>query len=372
MAALVGFARALRAAGVRVGTDQVLTYCQAATLLDVADPTDLYWAGRACLLSRRDDATAYDRLFQRYFGGRGAAVALTVSGWLPPALSARMQAAPLPHRPPASGQDIDEEERGSVGGRASAAEVLRHKRFTDCTPEELAALQVLLRRLRLLPPRRRTRRTRPAVHGSDHDLRRTIRRSLRTMGEQVHPAWRTRRERPRRVILLLDVSGSMSGYSRALLQLAHSATWSPGSRTEVFCFGTRLTRVTAQLRHRSPDRALAEAARAVVDWEGGTRIGAAIAAFVRGWGRAGLARGAVVVICSDGLERGDPAVLAAEMARLARLTHRIVWVNPLKGGHRYEPSAGGMQAALPFVDVLVSGRDLASLEDLAELLPQLQ
>lgn len=366
--ALVGFTRALRTAGVRVGTDQVLTFCRAAALLDLGEPDDLYWAGRACLLSRQEDLPTYDRLFRRYFGGPRSGVAITVSGWLPQSPTVRMDAAEVLRPRPRD----EEEEDAPAGARASAAEILRHKRFPDCSPEELATIQTLMRRLRLHPPRRLTRRTRPSPRGAAHDLRRTIRRSLRTQGELLDPAWRTRRERPRRVIWLLDISGSMAGYSRVLLQLAHSAACSPGIRTEVFCFGTRLTRVTPQLRHRHPDRALAEAARAVRDWEGGTRISEAIAAFHRGWARAGLARGAVVVICSDGLERGDPDALATEMARLARLTHRIVWVNPLKADPRYEPTARGMQAALPYVDVLVAGHDLSSLEGLADLLPRLQ
>jgi uncharacterized protein len=184
-------------------------------------------------------------------------------------------------------------------------------------------------------------------------------------------SWRARRPRPRRLVLLLDVSGSMAGYSRALLQFAHSAARAQAIPTEVFCFGTRLTRVTVALRDRRPDDALARAAATVVDWEGGTRIGDAIRAFVRDWGRRGMARGAVVVICSDGLERGDPGALAAEMEKLSRLAHRVVWVNPLKGDPRYQPLARGMAAALPFVDVFVSGHDLASLEVLSDLLPDL-
>jgi len=163
----------------------------------------------------------------------------------------------------------------------------------------------------------------------------------------------------------------MAGYSRALLQFAHTAARHRAVPTEGFCFGTRLTRVTLALRRRRPDDALARAAEAVVDWEGGTRIGESVRAFVREWGRRGMARGAVVVICSDGLERGDPAALAAEMEKLARLAHRIVWVNPLKGDPRYQPLARGMSAALPFVDVFLSGHDLASLEALAALLPEL-
>ena len=225
--------------------------------------------------------------------------------------------------------------------------------------------------LRLRVPDRRVRRTAPSAKGRYPDLRRTIRRAMRSHGELMDQSWRARRVKPRRLVLLLDVSGSMAGYSRALLQFAHTAARHGAVPTEVFCFGTRLTRVTVALRHRQPDQALARAAETVVDWEGGTRIGDSIRTFVREWGRRGMARGAVVVICSDGLERGDPAALAAEMAKLARLAHRIVWVNPLKGDPRYQPLARGMAAALPFVDAFLSGHDLASLEGLAALLPEL-
>jgi uncharacterized protein with von Willebrand factor type A (vWA) domain len=170
-------------------------------------------------------------------------------------------------------------------------------------------------------------------------------------------------------VLLLDISGSMAEYSRALLQFAHSAT--AGARVEVFCFGTRLTRITDALQRRDPDRAISQASEVVVDWEGGTRIGDSLRQFLAGWGRQGMARGAVVVIYSDGLERGEPAFLEEQMARLARMTHRVVWVNPLKGDPAYEPLARGMSAALPFVDVFVSGHDLASLEALTDLIPSL-
>jgi uncharacterized protein len=367
VAGLVGFTRALHDAGLAVGPDQALVYCRAGALLDLSTAEDLYWAGRACLVTRHEDLPVYDLVFDRYFGGRRPSMALTVSGSLPPA-PALTDGQPVARR---GAWSEDQDDGATAGARASHTELLRHKHFGDCTPEELAVLRVLMGRLRLDPPRRRTRRTRPDRRGADRDIRRTIRRSLRTHGELLHPAWRAPREQARRVIWLLDVSGSMTAYSRALLQLAHSASSSPGTPTEVFCFGTRLTRITRQLRQRNPDRALAQAAEAVMDWEGGTRIGESIGAFTRGWGRPGMARGAVVVICSDGLERGEPALLGTEMARLARLDHRIVWVNPLKGDPRYEPLARGMRAALPFVDVFVSGHDLASLEGLAALLPEL-
>jgi len=362
---LAGFAAALRTAGLTVGSGQVLAYVEASARVDLSSPDELYWAGRACLVCRHEDLATYDAVFRGYFGAGRApiTITMTVTGELPrsapslpsPAEVARTWSQPSP------------EQEARAGTRASSAEVLRHKRFTECTPEELEAVRVLMSRLRITPPQRRTRRTSPSRRGRDHDLRRTIHRSLRSHGEPLHRAWRSRRTRPRRVILLLDVSASMAGYSRALLQFAHVAA--PG--TEVFCFGTRTTRLTHQLRTRDLDRALAAAAEAVVDWEGGTRIGEALRTFLRIWGRRGMARGAVVVICSDGLERDDPALLAAQMERLARLTHRVVWVNPLKGDPRYQPVARGMRAALPFVDVFVPGHDLSSLEVLAGLLADL-
>jgi uncharacterized protein len=259
----------------------------------------------------------------------------------------------------------------AAGTVASDLEALRHKPFSDCTPEELAALRALMARLELDPPRRKGRRTEPNRHGPRPDLRRTLRRSLRAGGELAAPAWRRRRERPRRIVLLLDVSGSMADYSRALLQFAYSAARG-GRSVEAFCFATRLTRITETLRHADPDAALARASERVVDWDGGTRIGESLAEFRRTWGQRGLARGGVVVICSDGLERGDPAVLAGEMRRLRRLSHRIVWVNPLKGDPAYEPLARGMRAALPHVDVFLAGHDLSSLEKLSGLLPALR
>lgn len=365
--ALVGFGRALRREGLTVGTGQLASYVAAAALLDPADAEDLYWAGRACLVTRRDDVAAYDRAFRSWFGA-GVGMVLRVTGDLR-RFAVRVAAGadgPTPRSAPA--------ESGAAtpsGSLASELELLRHKRFADCSPAELAELARLMARLRMVTPRRRSRRRGAANRGPAPDLRRSIRRSLRSQGELVRLVRRERQLRHRRLVLLLDVSGSMAEYSRALLQFAHAAARGAHAPAEVFCFGTRLTRVTAELRRRQPDAALARAAEAVVDWEGGTRIGDAVATFVRTFGRRGLARGAVVVICSDGLERGDPAVLAEEMTKLSRLAHRIVWVNPLKGDPRYEPLARGMSAALPHVDVFLSGHDLASLEALAKLLPRM-
>lgn len=258
---------------------------------------------------------------------------------------------------------------------ASNIDLLRHKSFAACTEEELEALRRIMARIRLNPPQRRTRRTRTARSGRNPDLRRTIRESLRTHGEMVDLYWRQRRVRMRPLTLILDISGSMADYSRALLQFAYSAkraSKGASQKVEVFCFGTRLTCITKSLQTRRPDEALAQAAKIVLDWEGGTRIGDCIDGFVRHWGRRGACRGGVVVICSDGLDRGDPEVLATAMERLSRLCHHIVWMNPHKGDNlQYQPQTVGMMVAYPHIDVLLSGHDLSSLEELAVLLPRL-
>jgi uncharacterized protein with von Willebrand factor type A (vWA) domain len=254
---------------------------------------------------------------------------------------------------------------------ASDVEALKHKSFTACTPEELAALRRIMARIKLTPPRRRTRRNTPARTGPRPDPRRMVRETLRMHGEPARLYWRRRKVRLRPLILILDVSGSMADYSRNLLQFAHSAARSAG-RVEVFCFGTRLTRVTGAMECRRPDEALERAARLSFDWDGGTRIGDSLDAFVRGWARRGVCRGGIVVVCSDGLDRGDPAVLASALERLSRLCHRLVWLNPHKGNDPgFRPSTLGMIVAAPHIDLLLSGHDLSSLEKLATLLPGL-
>jgi uncharacterized protein with von Willebrand factor type A (vWA) domain len=372
---LVGFGRALRHEGVAVGSGQVLTFCEASARLDPTDLVDLYWSGRACLVTRQVDVAAYDRVFRAYFLGAQTDLNefLRLKAQVSPEADSMLEILPGDE----SGEERPEEEH--LGLMASTIETLRHKRFEDCTPEELEAVRKLMARFRLRPPKRKTRRTRPGSCHRYPDLRRTIRQGLRTQGEMVEQCWRDRRVRRRKIVLILDVSGSMTEYSRALLQFAHSAARvSAGpsgrlfGRVEVFCFGTHLTRITEAIQKRDPDHALAEASRAVVDWEGGTKIGASLDLFVRSWGRRGICRGAIVVICSDGLERGHPELLATAMERLARLSHRIVWMNPLKGDNAdFRPRTVGMLAALPFVDVLLSGHDLSSLEELAECLPAL-
>jgi len=366
---LVGFAHELRDAGLTVGTGDVLTYFAAMTPLDPTDLVDLYWAGRATLVSRHEDEPVYHQVFLRYFldeagPGRGE-LKFTVDA------AAEVEAALI--MPGTEPGPEEETERPVLGWMASDADALKHRSFAACTPDELAALRRIMARMRLTPPRRRTRRTRPAVgRGTEPDLRRALRESMRMHGEPPGRLFfRQRKTKLRPLVLILDVSGSMADYSRHLLQFAHAARQA-AARVEVFAFGTRLTRITRELSRKRIDVALEEAARTVVDWDGGTRIGQSLDAFVRHWGRRGLCRGAVVVICSDGLDRGDPEVLALAMERLGRLCHRIVWLNPHKGDNRdFRPSTLGMMVAAPHIDLLLSGHDLASLEELARELPAL-
>jgi hypothetical protein len=370
---LVGFAHELRAGGLRVGTGDVLTYFAAMTPLDPTDLVDLYWAGRATLLSGHEDEGVYDQVFRSYFLGEDAPARSQLM--LNAQSVAEAEAAlVMPGTEPGPEED---EERPALGWMASGVDALKNRSFTACTPDELAALRRIMTRMRLTPPRRRTRRTRPARAGTEPDMRATIRASMRMHGEPPGQLFfRKRKTKLRPLILILDVSGSMADYSRHLLQFAHTARHAAArattGRVEVFCFGTRLTRITRELAHQRVDAALDEAARTVVDWDGGTRIGESLDTFVRKWGRNGLCRGGVVVICSDGLDRGDPEVLAKAMERLDRLCHRIVWLNPHKGDDRdFRPSTLGMMVAAPHIDLLLSGHDLASLEELAGLLPAL-
>jgi len=367
---LVDFGEELRKAGLPLGSGDLLAYCGAMASLNPGDLLDLYWAGRTTLVNRRDHIPVYDSVFRSFF--------LDGGGDLPEPLKLALKQSTIENQSvievPATEQGRlgKDEEEAKLGLMASDIELWRHKSFAACTDEELAALRRIMVRTRVVPPRRRTRRTNPTSSGSRPDLRRTVRTTLRTHGEPSELFWRQRRLKMRPLVLILDVSGSMADYSRNLLQFAYS-TRRAASRVEVFCFGTRLTRITRSLEKRRPDDALDDAARSVFDWEGGTRIGHAIDTFVREWGRRGMSRGAIVVICSDGLDRGDPALLAGAMERLSRLSHKVVWMNPHKGHDPdFQPTTLGMMVAAPFVDLILSGHDLASLEELAERLPELR
>jgi uncharacterized protein len=369
VALLVDFARVLRVDGLSVGSGDVLTYCAAMAPLDPTDLTDLYWAGRTTLVTRRENIEVYDRAFRRFFLDEGdelpEPLQLTIRETAQ--LQSVLQVPATEQR-----QEGRDEEEVRLGLVASDSEVLRSKAFAACTPDELAALRRIMARIRLQPPRRRSRRMTPARAGRGvPDLRRTVRETMRMHGEPSTLFWRRRRMRLRPLILILDVSGSMADYSRNLLQFAYSVRRA-STRVEVFCFGTRLTRITKELGRRRADDALDHAAKTVFDWEGGTRIGESLDSFVRDWGRRGMCRGGIVVICSDGLDRGDPSALSAAMERLSRLSHRVIWMNPHKGNSLdFSPSTLGMMVAAPHIDRVLSGHDLRSLEELAELLPEL-
>jgi len=355
-AVVVGFARALRAAGVDAGPDRVQAFLGALTLLEPGLRSDVYWAGRLTLCGSRDDLERYERVFAAYFGAQGDGVP--------------KGAAPAPRlrlvvRDPGSAPRT--ETRAAEDGvptpvLADSTDVLRHRDFAGLTAAEREQLRRLMAAFRLRGEVRRSARRHPARRGSV-DPRRTVRELLRRGGEPARLRRHARAERPRQVVLLVDVSGSMAPYADALLRFAHAA--SHGTRTEVFTIGTRLTRVTRELAHRDPDTAMAALSAAVPDWRGGTRLGEMLRAFLDHWGRRGMARGAVVVLLSDGWERGDPALLAAQMRRLHRLAHRVIWANPRKARPGYAPLAAGMAAALPSVDAFVEGHSLAALERLA-------
>jgi len=354
---LVGFARALRAAGVAADPGRVHAMLRALDHLDALDPGDVYWAGRLTLCSDPADLPRYDRCFAAYFSGRTARPVRRT----PPVAIPRPAAVPVA---PGRGEG---EEPGRADLRASVAseiEVLRHRDVARLTAAERDEVHRMLALLKAGRQRRRSRRFVPA-HRGRIDPRRTVRETLRRGGETARLRHRAHRTRPRRVVLLVDVSGSMAPYADTLLRFAHALLRSEPRATEVFSVGTRLTRVTGELRHRDPGTAMREVSAAIPDWSGGTRLGEELKEFLAS---GSYARGAIVVIASDGWERGDPSLLGAQMARLARLAARVVWVNPHKGSEGYQPLTGGMQAALPYIDDFVAGHSLAAFEELAALL----
>ncbi|WP_246063192.1 vWA domain-containing protein [Blastococcus colisei] len=353
---MLGFARTLRHAGVPASPDRVEAMLVALGSLDVLEPGAVYWAGRLTLCAGPDDLDRYDAAFAVYFSGERPRAPRTVGK-----PEVRLAAsAPLEQ---GTGDGDDETDAPDLAVQASADEVLRHRDVAELTPAEREHLRRLFALLAPATPMRPARRRRPDTRGTIHPAR-TVRRALRSGGEVTRLMHHRRRTRPRRVVLLVDVSGSMAPYADALLRFAHAAVRARPSSTDVFTIGTRLTRVTREMRLRDPDRALAASGSAIPDWSGGTRLGEVLKAFLDRWGQRGTARGAVVVVCSDGWERGGADLLGEQMVRLRRLAHAVVWVNPHKGRSGYEPLTGGMQAALPSVDHFVSGHSMAAFEEL--------
>jgi uncharacterized protein with von Willebrand factor type A (vWA) domain len=357
----VGFARVLRGAGLDVPVGTTILFAEALGAVGVSTRDSVYWAGRATLVSRPEDIELYDRSFAAWWDRvfeigttnvqeREVVLAFDTDG-----------------DDDASDDDGESRDAPTLAVRFSRAEVLRQRDFAHYSPDEFAESRRLMDDLRMAGAMRRSRRMRASRRERGRpDLRRTVRRALRAGGEPISRAFVEPADRPRRLVLLCDVSGSMEAYARGLVRFLHAAVVGRG-RVEAFAIGTRLTRITRELSSRDPDAAIAAAAKRVTDWSGGTRLGEGLRRFNDEWGVRGMARGAVVVILSDGWDRGDPELLGAQMERLHRVAHQVVWVNPLKSSPNFAPLARGMAAALPHVDEFVEGHNLASLEQLARI-----
>ena len=361
----VGFVYSLRSAGIEVAVGSSVDYCCALGALGLAKRSAVYWAGRATLITNPEEIELYDQIFAAYYDGDGLVTFPVVEAPQPFTLAvddANEDSRELDDS--SDSQQIDP----SVILRWSRYEVLREKDFNEYSKEELDEAHRLMTAMAYIGGTRRSRRRNPTKRPVGHlDLRRTVRLALRSGGEPIYFRRNEAGERLRKVVLMLDISGSMESYARALLRFVHAAVVGRG-KVEVFTIGTRLTRITRDLTWRDPDRALSAAATAVSDWSGGTRIGETLGEFNDLWGIRGMARGATVVVLSDGWDRGSPEVMAEQMNRLHRVTHKLVWVNPLKATPGYQPLAQGMAAALPHVDEFIEGHSLRSLERLAEVL----
>lgn len=362
---LVGLARTLDAAGLPVGADRLLLLIRALALLEPTSREDLGIAARSTLCGGPADLDVVDQALAATFDGADAS---TETASQPPVLGLSMRSEPGPVD---DDDSAAEPEEARTEPSVSTAELLRRRDIADLSEPELEELGRLLAAFRLTADLRRTRRHEPS-HQGDIDPGATVRELLRSAGEPVRLLHRRHRRRPRRVVLLVDVSGSMGPYTDAWLRFAHAASRRDpvapaGPRTEVFTLGTRLTRVSAELATADPDTAMAAVTAAVRDWDGGTRLGPLVEEFLDRWGRRGMVRGAVVVIISDGWERGDASLLGEQMRHLSRLAHRVVWANPCKARPGYQPLVGGMAAALPYVDVFVEGHSLGALEHLARV-----
>ena len=364
----VAFTQILRGVGLGVPISCTHTFTEALCATGIADRHSTYWAGRATLVSRPEDIDLYDRAFAVFFDGRSP------SGQEPdPEEPLSITIAVDTGDDDEGGSDPDPSESNDddvIELRFSTTEILRNKDFADYTPDELTQAQELMSHLRLIGAPRASLRLGPTRRQTARpDIRRTVQASLRAGGEPIERHFSARTPRLRRLVLLLDVSGSMEPYARALLRFVHAAV-AGRQKVEAFALGTRLTRITRELTSRDPDVALQAAGLRVTDWSGGTRLGSGLRQFNDEWGVRGLARNSIVVILSDGWDRGEPDELAAQMQRLQRVTHRLIWVNPLKVTPGYAPLARGMAAALPYVDRFVEGHSLVAMEELASVIAE--
>ena len=378
-AVAAAFGHRLHDSGVPVTPQQSARFGSAVLLAQPKEIDELYWLGRVTLLTGHDQVGTYDRVFRHIFQGLidiaemgGQQSVQSTSSMQPPgdrrddAPENTVESQGGPRGSSAtpgeqsSGVDNDEAPPQMLAAMSSD-ERLSNVDFSRCTPEELALIRRLVEQLPVVPPTRTARRTRRHSSGRRLDVRATLRRAHRTAGDPVELVMRTRTDQPRRVVLLADVSGSMEPYARVYLHLMKGAV--QALHAEAFVFATRLTRLTRTLSTQDPDAAYRKATQSAPDWAGGTRIGRTLMEFIDSYGRRGMARGAVVVIVSDGWETDDPAVLREAMARLSRLAHHVIWVNPRKAATDYQPLVAGMQAALPYVDTFVSGHSVRALEE---------
>ena len=358
---VVTFGRVLREVGLEVGPGRVADALRGIGAVDLTRQEDVYFALRQTLVSRHDELDLFDRAFNAWF--------------LRAPVLAPVRTAPSPVAQQTVGESLsdgaggeqDDEMGDPLELGASGHELLREKDFAEMTPDEYRRVKRLIAAIAGHRPLRASRRRRADPRGDRLDMRRLIRHSLRTGGDPVDRPYRARKNVPRKLVVLCDVSGSMDAYARALVLFLHAAVGS-GPGVEAFAFGTRLSRLTPELGTRDPESALEKCTEAVTDWGSGTRIGASLKEFNDVYGKRALSRGAVIVIVSDGWERQDPELVGREMARLARAAYAVVWVNPLKGNPEYQPLAGGMRAALPYVDRFLAGHNLRSLEELAAVL----
>ena len=388
----VGFGRALRAAGVGVDLGAAIDFARSLTLVDVGDREQVRAAGEAVFVRRRDDRVTYDAVFARWWTQRrrrslgdfepppaphadDAELSESEAGGALPEAGDERQAAPADERgvPIPSGQesgpdDAPSEDVAVAPDAYSQGEVLRRREFDRMTPQELRDAERLVDLLEPKLEQRRTRRYELHSHGRRLAPRAMFRRNLATGGQLLNWVWRRPIDEPRSIVVICDISGSMERHSRLLLRFVQALSASSAVRTEAFVFGTRLTRVTRLLHDRNRDRALARVAEAVNDWAGGTRIGESFREFNQHWARRTLRTSGVVIVISDGWDRGDPALVATETARLRRNCHRLIWLNPLAGTPGYQPLAGGMRAAFPYIDDFLAAGTVASLERLGEIL----
>lgn len=355
----VEFGQKLRESGLSIGSDDVISFCKGIAELNPTDIVDIYWSGRTTLVHRKDQIPIYNTKFREFFLDITVDEQDTRKVQIKSSSNANsVLEIPLvePGTPGAG------EEETKMGLMASSSELWRNKAFAECTPKELATLRKMISTLRLSAPVRRTRRLKTTPRGSKLNMRKMVREMMRTHGEPKDLSFYKRKIKLRPIVFILDVSGSMADYSRNLLQLAYSARRA-NTKVEVFCFGTRLTRITKSLNRRTPDEAMVLAGNSVLDWDGGTQIGNSIRTYIKDWGRSRIGRGSIVVICSDGLDRGNPEILSKAMEDLSRLSHRILWMNPHKADlQNYQPNTLGMMVSAPYIDEIVSGHNLKSLE----------